>query len=69
MITPPNQRPPNQGITILLYIAGVALVITAIILVLRGSGLLPQIPEYLIWAIVLFTIGAGILGGIRSTRR
>jgi hypothetical protein len=44
VITPPNQRPPNQGITILLYIAGVALVITAIILVLRGSGLLPQIP-------------------------
>jgi hypothetical protein len=52
-----------------LYIAGIALVITAIILVLRGTGVLRQVPDYLIWAIVLFTIGAGILGGIRSTRR
>ena len=69
MITPPNRRPPSQGITILLYIAGIALVITAIILVLRGTGVLRQVPDYLIWAIVLFTICAGILGGIRSTRR
>jgi hypothetical protein len=52
-----------------LYIAGIALVIAAIILVLRGTGLLQQIPQYVIWAIILFTIGAGILGGIRSTRR
>ena len=69
MITPPNRRPPSQTTTILLYIAGIALVITAIILVLKGTGILKQIPEYLIWAIVLFTIGAGILGGLRSTRR
>jgi hypothetical protein len=52
-----------------LYIAGIALVITAIIVVLRGTGVLQQIPEYAIWAIVLFTIGAGILGGLRSMRR
>jgi hypothetical protein len=52
-----------------LYIAGIALVITAIILVLRGTGVLKQVPDYLIWAIVLFTIGAGILGGLKSTRR
>jgi hypothetical protein len=69
MTPPPNRQPPNQGVIILLYIAGVALVITAIIIVLRGTGVLKQIPEYAIWAIVLFTIGAGILGGIRSTRR
>jgi hypothetical protein len=66
---PPNRRPPSQAAIILLYIAGIALVVTAIILVLRGTGVLKQIPEYLIWAIVLFTIGAGILGGIRSLRR
>jgi amino acid transporter len=69
VIPPPDRRPPNQGITILLYIAGIALVITAIILVLRGTGVLKQVPDYLIWAIVLFTIGAGILGGLKSTRR
>ena len=69
MITPPNRRPPGQTTTILLYIAGMALVVTAVILVLKGTGVLKQIPEYLIWAIVLFTIGAGILGGLRSMRR
>jgi|GEM_PF-892858 hypothetical protein len=68
-VIPPNRRPPSQTTTILLYTAGVALVITAIILVLRGTGVLQQIPPYVIWAIVLFTIGVGILGGIRSTRR
>lgn len=69
VIPPPDRRPPNQGTTILLYIAGIALVITAIILVLKGTGVLKQVPDYLIWAIVLFTIGAGILGGLKSTRR
>ncbi len=69
MTLPPNRRPPSQVTIILLYIAGIALVVTAIILVLRGTGVLKQIPEYLIWAIILFTIGAGILGGIRSLRR
>lgn len=62
-------RPTNQAITILLYIAGIALVIIAVIVVLKGAGILKQIPEYAIWAIVLFTIGAGILGGISSARR
>ncbi len=69
VIPPPNRRPPSQATTILLYIAGIALVITAIIVVLRGTGVLQQIPDYVIWAIVLFTIGAGILGGLRSMRR
>ncbi len=69
MIQPPNRRPPNQAVTILLYIAGIALVIAAIIVVLRGTGILKQLPDYAIWAIVLFTIGAGILGGLRTLRR
>lgn len=69
MIPPPNRRPPSQVVTILLYILGIALMITAVIVVLRGAGILKQIPEYAIWAIVLFTLGAGILGGISSTRR
>jgi hypothetical protein len=56
-------------VTILLYIAGIALVIAAIIVVLRGTGILKQLPDYAIWAIVLFTIGAGILGGLRTLRR
>src|SRR3712207_8645427 len=45
MTPPPNRQPPNQGVIILLYIAGVALVVTAIIIVLRGTGVLPKIPD------------------------
>ncbi|MEP0751848.1 hypothetical protein NC997_13080 [Trichocoleus sp. DQ-A2] len=40
--------------------------ITAIIVVLKGSGVLKQLPDYVIWALVLFTLVAGILGGICS---
>lgn len=69
MIQPPNRRPPNQMIAIILYIVGIALVIAAVIVVLKGTGILKQIPEYAIIAIALFTVGAGILGGINSTRR
>lgn len=69
MIPPPNRRPPNQVVAIILYIVGIALVIAAVIVVLKGTGILKQIPEYAIIAIALFTLGAGILGGINSTRR
>jgi hypothetical protein len=34
--------------------------------VLKGSGVLKPLPDHVIWALVLFTLGAGILGGIRS---
>ncbi|MBD1896976.1 hypothetical protein NDI44_05765 [Trichocoleus sp. DQ-A3] len=32
--------------------------ITAIIVVLKGSGVLKQLPDYVIWALVLFTLVA-----------
>lgn len=66
---PPSRKPPNQAIAIILYILGIALVIAAVVVVLRGTGILKQIPDYAIIAIALFTLGAGILGGINSTRR
>jgi hypothetical protein len=62
-------RTPNQGITILLYIVGIALVIAAVLVVLKGAGVLKQIPDYVIWALILFAVGAGILSGINSMRR
>jgi hypothetical protein len=68
-VIPPSRKPPNQAIAIILYIVGIALVIAAVIVVLRGTGILKQIPDYAIIAIALFTLGAGILGGINSTRR
>ncbi|MBZ8179918.1 MAG: hypothetical protein SAL07_01875 [Oscillatoria sp. PMC 1051.18] len=62
-------RSPNSGTTILLYILGIGLVITAILVVLKGTGILEWIPPYAIWATALFSIGAGILYGINSYRR
>lgn len=57
---------PNLAIRILLSIAGVVLILAAIILLLRGIGWVGQIPDYVLWSLVLLAIGVGILGGIRS---
>lgn len=58
----------NLATTILLNIVGVTLVLAAILLIVRGLGWIKQIPGYVIWALVLLSLGIGILGGIRSAR-
>ncbi|AFY67579.1 hypothetical protein [Geitlerinema sp. PCC 7407] len=60
----PNSQP---GIKILLSIFGLALVVTAVLIVLKGSGLLTAIPGYVIVALVLITIGIGIITGLRNS--
>ncbi|MBE9125695.1 MULTISPECIES: hypothetical protein [unclassified Coleofasciculus] len=65
-------QPPDQGTKVFLYIVGIALgvglLLAAFVLLLLGLGVVKQIPIYIIWAIILFAIGLGILGGI-SVRR
>ncbi|MBF2033910.1 MAG: hypothetical protein IGR92_00170 [Leptolyngbyaceae cyanobacterium T60_A2020_046] len=58
----------NLATTILLNIVGVMLMLAAILLIVRGLGWIKQIPGYVIWALVLLSLGIGILGGIRSAR-
>ncbi|NER79254.1 MAG: hypothetical protein F6K42_06660 [Leptolyngbya sp. SIO1D8] len=58
----------NLAIMIVLNIVGVMLVMGAIILVLRGLGWISQIPDYVVWALLLLALGVGILGGIRTAR-
>ncbi|MEM6837703.1 MAG: hypothetical protein AAF609_12705 [Cyanobacteria bacterium P01_C01_bin.120] len=58
----------NIAIMIVLNIVGVMLVLGAVILVLRGLGWVKQIPEYVVWAMLLLSLGVGILGGLRSAR-
>lgn len=58
----------NVALMILLNVVGVMLVMGAAILLLRGVGLIAQIPEYVIWAMLLLALGIGILGGIRTAR-
>lgn len=60
------RRSPNLGITIFLYIAGILLVMFAIVLLLQAFNVLPPIPPMARWALVLLAIGAGILAGMRS---
>ncbi|MEC4989901.1 MAG: hypothetical protein SAJ37_14315 [Oscillatoria sp. PMC 1068.18] len=62
-------RSPNTGTNIFLYILGIGLVITAALVILKGTGVLGWIPPYVIWATALFSIGMGILYGINSYRR
>jgi hypothetical protein len=58
------RQSPNLGVTIFLYIAGILLVMMAIVLMLQSFGV--RVPEPAIWAVVLLSIGAGILAGIRN---
>ncbi len=58
----------NLAVMIVLNIVGVMLVMGAGILVLRGLGWIQQIPEYVVWALLLLALGIGILGGIRTAR-
>lgn len=55
---------PNTGTKIFLFTVGIGLIIFAIIVVLRGFGILSAIPNFVIWALVLLTLGIGIIGGI-----
>lgn len=59
----------NLFVTILLYIVGILLVMMAVLILLKGLGLVLTIPEYVVWALVLLAIGTGILGGLRSNRK
>lgn len=61
-----NRQPPNILVTILLYIVGILLVMMAVLILLKGLGWLPTIPDYVLWALVLLALGGGIIGGLRS---
>ncbi|MEB3278955.1 MAG: hypothetical protein VKK42_08570 [Lyngbya sp.] len=59
-------RSPKTGTKIVLFTVGIALIIIAVIVVLRGLGILSAIPDFIIWALVLLTLGIGIIGGLVS---
>lgn len=56
--------PPRRAASIFLYIFGILLIVTAIVVLLQGLGILGTIPGYVIWALVLFSIGSGILAAL-----
>lgn len=62
------KQSPNLGIRIFLYIAGILLVMLAILLLFQAFGYLTSIPRSAIWALVLLAIGSGILSALRNQR-
>jgi uncharacterized protein (DUF983 family) len=62
-------EPANLVVRIILHIVGILLVMMAILILLKGLGLLLTIPDYVIWALVLLALGTGIIGGLRSSRK
>jgi hypothetical protein len=63
------REPVNLFVRIILYTLGIVFVMMAILILLKGLGLLRTIPEYVVWALVLLALGSGILGGLRSSRK
>ncbi|MDJ0733027.1 MAG: hypothetical protein QNJ47_02910 [Nostocaceae cyanobacterium] len=67
-----NQPPTNPELKKFLYIFGVsiglALLLTALVYFLLGIGVIKSIPSSVIWSIVMFSIGAGILSGVNRGR-
>lgn len=62
-------EPVNLAIRIILHVVGILLVMMAVLILLKGLGLLSTIPEYVVWALVLLALGVGIIAGLRSSRR
>ncbi len=67
-----SQPPMNPELKKFLYIFGVsiglALLLTALAYFLVGIGVIKSIPSSVIWSIVMFSIGTGILAGVNRIR-
>jgi hypothetical protein len=48
---------------------GILLVMMALLILLKGLGWVPSIPDYVLWALVLLALGGGIIGGLRSSSK
>ncbi|MGB3532811.1 MAG: hypothetical protein WBA13_04765 [Microcoleaceae cyanobacterium] len=61
-----NPRKSDTTITILLSTAGLASLAVAVIILLKGFGVISTVPSFVIWALVLLILGFGILAGLRT---
>jgi hypothetical protein len=62
------KRSPNLGMSIFLYSAGMLLILMAGLMLGQAFGWIKNVPETVIWALVLLSIGGGILMGMRNNR-
>jgi uncharacterized membrane protein len=54
------------GLSIFLYAAGMLLILMAGIMLVQAFGWIKNVPETVIYALVLLSIGAGIMMGLRN---
>ncbi|MGB3510772.1 MAG: hypothetical protein WBA93_16365 [Microcoleaceae cyanobacterium] len=59
----------SMGTTVILVTLGLCLVVSAIIVLLQGVGILSSLPTYVIVSIVLLTVGIGIIAGVLSRNK
>lgn len=59
---------PNLGISIALYTVGILMVVTAVLILLKALGLLTTLSNDVIVALIMLSVGIGIISGIRSNR-
>ena len=57
---------PKIGTTVVLYSLGIAFLVIGAIVLLQGLGILSAIPTYVIWTLVLFTVGMAIIAGVKT---
>ena len=61
------RKPSDDGINItraVLYFFGIALIIAAVLLLLKGAGVLSAVPGFVIGAGILIAIGFAILSAL-----
>jgi len=60
------RRSPNLALSIFLYAAGMLLILMAGIMLVQAFGWVKTVPEAVIYALVLLSIGGGIMMGLRN---
>jgi hypothetical protein len=60
------KRSPNLALSIFLYSAGTLLIVMAGLLLVQAFGWVKNMPDTVVWALVLLSVGVGILMGLRN---
>ena len=65
---PVTPSPPSETL-IVTYVFAVTVVVTVVVYLLRGFGLLTFLPGAVLWVLILLSIATGLVYGVQKTRR
>jgi len=60
------RRSPNLALSIFLYAAGMLLILMAGIMLVQSFGWVKAVPDTVIYALIMLSIGGGIMMGLRN---